>query len=122
MPAPHRSLGARKRPLLKQPREPIKRERVRVPPVYRFAPSPNGPLHVGHAYAALHNYDLCRRAGGRFLLRIEDIDPIRSRREHENAIYEDLAWLGLTWETSVRRQSEHMEGYRQGRGIGSQPR
>ncbi len=83
-----------------------------MPPVFRFAPSPNGPLHVGHAYAALRDYDLCRRAGGRFLLRIEDIDPLRSRPEFQDAIYEDLAWLGLTWERPVRRQSEHIDAYR----------
>lgn len=80
-------------------------------PVFRFAPSPNGLLHLGHAFSALTDYDRCRAAGGRFLLRIEDIDPARCRPEYETAIYEDLAWLGLTWETPVRRQSEHMPDY-----------
>ena len=81
------------------------------PPVYRFAPSPNGYLHLGHAYSALLNFDLARRAGGRFLLRIEDIDRARCRPEFEAAIYEDLAWLGISWETPVRRQSEHFARY-----------
>ena len=82
------------------------------PPVFRFAPSPNGYLHLGHAYSALLNFDLARRAGGRFLLRIEDIDATRCRPEFEAAIYEDLAWLGITWETPVRRQSQHFSSYR----------
>jgi glutamyl-Q tRNA(Asp) synthetase len=83
-----------------------------MPPVFRFAPSPNGPLHLGHAYSALLNFDLARKSGGRFLLRIEDIDPTRCRLEFEAAIYEDLAWLGMSWETPVRRQSEHFGEYR----------
>ena len=83
------------------------------PPVFRFAPSPNGYLHLGHAYSALLNFDLARRAGGRFLLRIEDIDATRCRPEFEAAIYEDLAWLGISWETPVRRQSEHFARYRE---------
>jgi glutamyl-Q tRNA(Asp) synthetase len=82
------------------------------PPVFRFAPSPNGFLHLGHAYSALLNFDLARQAGGRLLLRIEDIDPARCRGEFEAAIYEDLAWLGIAWETPVRRQSEHFVDYR----------
>ena len=82
------------------------------PPVFRFAPSPNGHLHLGHAFSALLNFDLARQAGGRFLLRIEDIDAIRCRPEFEVAIYEDLSWLGISWETPVRRQSEHFERYR----------
>ena len=82
------------------------------PPVFRFAPSPNGYLHLGHAYSALLNFDLARRAGGRLLLRIEDIDTARCRPEFEAAIYEDLAWLGIAWETPVRRQSEHLADYR----------
>lgn len=82
------------------------------PPVFRFAPSPNGYLHLGHAYSALLNFDLARQCGGRFLLRIEDIDPVRSRPDYEAAIYEDLAWLGIAWETPVRRQSEHLDLYR----------
>jgi glutamyl-Q tRNA(Asp) synthetase len=82
------------------------------PPVFRFAPSPNGYLHLGHAYSALLNYDLARRVGGRLLLRIEDIDAARCRSEFEIAIYQDLAWLGIEWETPVRRQSEHLDVYR----------
>src|SRR5258707_10243169 len=82
------------------------------PPVFRFAPSPNGYLHLGHAYSALLNYDLARRAGGRMLLRIEDIDTTRCRPEFEAAVYQDLAWLGIEWETPVRRQSEHLDVYR----------
>ena len=82
------------------------------PPVFRFAPSPNGYLHLGHAYSALLNADLARQAGGRLLLRVEDIDATRCRPEFEAAIYEDLAWLGLAWETPVRRQSEHFASYR----------
>jgi glutamyl-Q tRNA(Asp) synthetase len=83
-----------------------------TPPVFRFAPSPNGHLHLGHAYSALLNFDLARRAGGRFLLRIEDIDPARCRPEFEAAIYEDLAWLGIDWERPVRHQSAHLSDYR----------
>ncbi len=81
-------------------------------PVFRFAPSPNGTLHLGHAYSALLNFDLARTSGGRFLLRIEDIDPTRCRPEFEAAIYQDLGWLGIAWETPVRRQSEHLGEYR----------
>lgn len=81
-------------------------------PVFRFAPSPNGYLHLGHAFSALVNFDAARKAGGRFLLRIEDIDRARCRPEYETAIYEDLAWLGLAWEEPVRRQSEHIADYR----------
>ena len=80
-------------------------------PVFRFAPSPNGALHLGHAFSALTDFDLCRAAGGRFLLRIEDIDRTRCRPEYETAIYDDLHWLGLSWEEPVRRQSEHMADY-----------
>ncbi|ACI91888.1 glutamyl-Q tRNA(Asp) synthetase (Glu-Q-RSs) [Afipia carboxidovorans OM5] len=83
-----------------------------MPPVFRFAPSPNGYLHLGHAYSALLNFDLARQSGGRLLLRIEDIDKPRCRPEYEEAIYEDLAWLGIVWETPVRRQSEHLDIYR----------
>lgn len=79
--------------------------------VTRFAPSPTGRLHLGHAYAALFAERAARDAGGRFLLRIEDIDVTRCRPEHEAGIYEDLAWLGLSWETPVRRQSEHGADY-----------
>jgi len=83
-----------------------------MPPVFRFAPSPNGYLHLGHAYSALLNFDLARQSGGRLLLRIEDIDPARCRPEFETAIYEDLAWLGIAWECPVRRQSAHLSDYR----------
>jgi glutamyl-Q tRNA(Asp) synthetase len=78
---------------------------------FRFAPSPNGYLHLGHALSALLNFDMARRAGGRFLLRIEDIDATRCRGEYEAAIFEDLAWLGLAWEQPVRRQSAHLDAY-----------
>ena len=82
-----------------------------MPPVFRFAPSPNGELHLGHAFSALYDDALCRRAGGRFLLRIEDIDRARSRPEFEDGIYRDLDWLGISWETPVRRQSDIMAAY-----------
>src|SRR4051794_23146645 len=81
-------------------------------PIFRFAPSPNGPLHLGHALSALLNFDMARAAGGRLLLRIEDIDASRCRPEFEQAIYEDLAWLGIEWQQPVRRQSEHLGDYR----------
>ena len=77
----------------------------------RFAPSPTGRLHRGHTFSALTAWTAAREAGGRFLLRIEDIDPTRCRPEHEEAILEDLAWLGLDWETPVRRQSDHLSDY-----------
>jgi glutamyl-Q tRNA(Asp) synthetase len=80
--------------------------------VFRFAPSPNGHLHLGHALSAFVNSDMARAAGGRLLLRIEDIDQTRCRPEFEAAIYEDLAWLGLSWEQPVRRQSEHLAEHR----------
>jgi len=79
--------------------------------ITRFAPSPTGYLHRGHAFSALTAFEAARWAKGRFLLRIEDIDRTRCRPEYETAIYEDLAWLGLEWETPVRRQSEHMADY-----------
>jgi len=82
------------------------------PPVFRFAPSPNGYLHLGHAYSALLNFDLARQTGGRFLLRIEDIDPTRCKPEFETAIDRDLDWLGIAWEQPVRRQSRHLADYR----------
>jgi len=81
------------------------------PPVFRFAPSPNGYLHLGHALSALRNAEMARAKRGRLLLRIEDIDTTRCRPAYEAAIYEDLAWLGLQWEVPVRRQSEHYEDY-----------
>src|SRR6266581_9123979 len=83
------------------------------PPIFRFAPSPNGYLHLGHAFSALLNFDLARQTGGRLLLRIEDIDLTRCKPEFEAAIYEDLAWLGIAWERPVRRQSEHLADYRE---------
>lgn len=80
--------------------------------VTRFAPSPTGLLHVGHALAAITAFEAARDAGGRFLLRIEDIDVTRARAEFEQAIYEDMGWLGLSWEKPVRRQSEHFADYK----------
>jgi len=79
--------------------------------ITRFAPSPTGLLHAGHAYSALFCEHAARRDGGRFLLRMEDIDFTRCKAEFEKAIYEDLAWLGLEWEQPVRRQSEHLDEY-----------
>jgi len=80
--------------------------------VFRFAPSPNGYLHLGHAYSALLNAEFAQAAGGRLLLRIEDIDAARCRPEYEAAIDEDLAWLGLRFPRPVERQSEHVARYR----------
>lgn len=80
-------------------------------PVLRFAPSPNGFLHLGHALSAFLNFERARAVGGRFLLRIEDIDATRCRPQFEAAIYEDLAWLGLVWEEPARRQSQHLADY-----------
>ena len=82
------------------------------PPVFRFAPSPNGYLHLGHALSALINFDMAQRTRGRLVLRIEDIDTARCRPEYEEAIYQDLAWLGIAWEEPVRRQSKHFDDYR----------
>lgn len=79
--------------------------------VTRFAPSPTGYLHRGHAFSALTAHEAARAVDGRFLLRIEDIDATRCRPEFDAAIFEDLAWLGLAWETPVRRQSEHLADY-----------
>lgn len=81
--------------------------------VTRFAPSPTGLLHLGHAYSALTAFETAKRAGGQFLLRIENIDTGRSRPEFEAAIAEDLAWLGIKWPLPVRRQSEHFDDYRE---------
>jgi hypothetical protein len=81
------------------------------PTVTRFAPSPTGWLHLGHAHSALFAWTEAKRQAGRFLLRIEDIDRARARPEFEAAIHEDLAWLGLDWERPVRRQSEHFDDY-----------
>ncbi len=88
--------------------------RAPTAPVTRFAPSPSGYLHLGHAHSALFGWRAARDGGGRFLLRIEDVDLARCRPEFEAAILEDLAWLGLEWEPSPRRQSEHMADYAQG--------
>jgi glutamyl-Q tRNA(Asp) synthetase len=79
--------------------------------VFRFAPSPNGYLHLGHAYSALLNQRLAEASGGRLLLRVEDIDPERSRPAFESALFEDLGWLGVAWEQRPRRQSAHMAFY-----------
>src|SRR3954447_15891317 len=79
--------------------------------VTRFAPSPTGYLHLGHAFSALAAWHRARDAGGRFLLRLEDIDPVRCRPEYAAAIQEDLAWLGLDWDGPVRVQSEHLADY-----------
>ena len=79
--------------------------------IFRFAPSPNGYLHLGHAYSALLNHDMAQAAGGRLLLRIEDIDTERCRPEYEAAIYEDLRWLGISWQQPARRQSERLDDY-----------
>src|SRR6188472_1141491 len=80
--------------------------------VTRFAPSPTGWLHLGHAFAALVASEEAEKEQGRFLLRLEDIDTNRSRPENESAIYEDLRWLGLEWENPVRKQSGHFAEYR----------
>jgi glutamyl-Q tRNA(Asp) synthetase len=85
---------------------------IMLPPVFRFAPSPNGHLHLGHAFSALMNADMARAAGGSLLLRIEDIDQARCRPEFEQAIYQNLHWLGVVWQEPVRRQSEHLDDYR----------
>jgi glutamyl-Q tRNA(Asp) synthetase len=79
--------------------------------VTRFAPSPTGLLHLGHAFSALTAWDAAQAAGGEFLLRIEDTDQARARAEYEAAIYEDLAWLGLSWPEAVWRQSERLDVY-----------
>jgi glutamyl-Q tRNA(Asp) synthetase len=82
-------------------------------PVLRFAPSPNGLMHLGHALSALTGFDMARRLGGRFLVRIEDIDVARCREEYVAGIFEDLAWLGVGWEEPVRRQTQHFVTYAQ---------
>ena len=82
------------------------------PHIERFAPSPNGRLHLGHAFSAMLAHDAARAAGGRFLLRIEDIDRARSRPEHEAAILEDLRWLGIRWDAAPWRQSDRLPAYR----------
>lgn len=79
--------------------------------VTRFAPSPTGHMHLGNAFSAMTVFDAAREAGGRFLLRIEDSDSARCKPEYEAQILDDLAWLGLSWETPIRRQSEHLDEY-----------
>ena len=79
--------------------------------VTRFAPSPTGYLHIGHAYSASLAFQKAKESGGHFLVRIEDIDGTRCRPEYESALYEDLSWIGLEWEEPVRRQSDHLEDY-----------
>ncbi len=79
--------------------------------VSRFAPSPTGRLHLGHGWSALMAHDLARAAGGRFLLRIEDIDTARSRPEHVEGIFDDLAWLGIHWDAPPLFQSERLPLY-----------
>jgi glutamyl-Q tRNA(Asp) synthetase len=81
------------------------------PPVYRFAPTPNGRLHLGHAYSALINAEGAERHGGRLLLRMEDLDPSRCKAEYETAAIDDLAWLGARFAPAIRRQSEHAPDY-----------
>lgn len=85
----------------------------RQKPRFRFAPSPNGPLHLGHALSAILNHEMAVRAGGDFLLRIEDIDRARCTPDFEADIHDDLTWLGLRWQEPVRRQSEHFPAYQQ---------
>lgn len=82
-------------------------------PVFRFAPSPNGHLHLGHAYSALLNQKMARAAGGKLLLRIEDIDTTRCTQELETQMLHDLEWIGFEWDETPRRQSEHFEDYAQ---------
>jgi len=82
-----------------------------TPIITRFAPSPTGLIHLGSAYAALFAWERAREAGGRFLLRIEDTDRARCRAEFVDALFEDLAWLGVDWDGEVRRQSEHLLEY-----------
>jgi glutamyl-Q tRNA(Asp) synthetase len=83
----------------------------RQKPVFRFAPSPNGMLHLGHALSAILNHDMAKASGGRFLLRLEDIDLARCTPDFEKAIHDDLSWLGLGWDEPVRRQSDHFADY-----------
>lgn len=80
--------------------------------ITRFAPSPTGPLHLGHAYSALFAHDMARAAGGKFLLRIEDINSTRSRPKWEEQIYDDLAWLGISWDEAPMRQSDRLPEYK----------
>src|SRR6478735_2773450 len=87
-----------------------------IRPVFRFAPSPNGELHLGHALSALIGHARARACGGRFLLRIEDIDTGRSRQQFVAGIFADLAWLGITWEEPVVFQSQRLSAYRTAAG------
>ncbi len=80
--------------------------------ITRFAPSPTGPLHLGHAYSAIISHDMARSAGGKFYLRIEDLDRSRSKKKWENQIFDDLDWLGLSWDGPVIRQSDQLESYK----------
>ena len=80
--------------------------------ITRFAPSPTGPLHLGHAYSAIIAHDMARRKGGKFYVRIEDLDQSRSKRKWENQIFDDLDWLGLSWDGPVVRQSEQVDIYK----------
>jgi glutamyl-Q tRNA(Asp) synthetase len=105
--AKHLQMRCQRNPFLK----PIAHPRMTTP-VFRFAPSPNGYLHLGHALSALLNFEMARAAGGRLILRIEDIDQSRCRPDYERAVYEDLAWLGIEFEQPVRRQSAHFDDYR----------
>ena len=82
-------------------------------PTFRFAPSPNGALHLGHAYSAILNFELAQATGGRFLVRVEDIDTARCTPQLEVAMFDDLAWLGLEWEMPVLRQSERFGYYQE---------
>ncbi|MCP4070819.1 MAG: tRNA glutamyl-Q(34) synthetase GluQRS [Hyphomicrobiales bacterium] len=82
-----------------------------VQPVFRFAPSPNGLLHLGHAYSALINQEICRSFNGKMLLRLENTDIARCRSDYEDAIVEDLAWIGFEWQGEIRRQSDHFDHY-----------
>lgn len=87
-----------------------------MPSVFRFAPSPNGELHLGHALSALYGYERARQRGGRFLVRIEDIDTARCRDAFVAGIFDDLTWLGVPWERPVLRQSERFDAYRAAAG------
>ena len=80
-------------------------------PIFRFAPSPNGALHLGHALSALTGFEMAQRCGGRFLIRIEDIDTNRAHPKHVQGIFDDLAWLGIVWEEPVLTQSQHFPDY-----------
>ena len=79
--------------------------------ITRFAPSPTGPLHLGHAYSAILAHDMARAESGQFVLRMEDTDPERSKVEYDSLIQEELRWLGLTWDGQILRQSEHISDY-----------